>query len=355
MKIAYIIPSLSATGPVIVVRNLVDVMTRDGHYCKVYYFDKKDENLVEFINNTSVEMIPERGDKIDFTPFDTVHSHGYRPDRYVARYREYSGKVLYVSTIHNYIFEDLKYQYNSLVSAIFGRKWLKFLQRMDKVVALSNDALHYYQKWIDNQKLYYCYNTRIIDTTEKLDEKLVKEVMEFKNGSSGVDNHHLIGINALLTPRKGVDIVIKALPMLPDFKLFVVGDGKQRRKLEKLARKLGVDSRCKFTGYRANSHLYLPYYDIFALPSRSEGFPLTLLEAAIYGKVCVASDLPVIEECFESTLEIFPLSQPRKIVNSIMLAANNGSFGKAINRKFITSYNEEKFFEAYKKVYQKQL
>lgn len=42
MKIAYLVPSLINRGPIIVVRDLVTVMTVNGHQCMVYYFDESD-------------------------------------------------------------------------------------------------------------------------------------------------------------------------------------------------------------------------------------------------------------------------------------------------------------------------
>ena len=68
-------------------------------------------------------------------------------------------------------------------------------------------------------------------------------ILDFKG------NDCLIGVNALLTFRKGVDIVIRALPALPGYKLFIVGDGKEKGHLEKIAE----DVKCKrprlFAGY----------------------------------------------------------------------------------------------------------
>lgn len=43
MKIAYIIPKPSNTGPILVVLELVKEMSRHGHNCTVYHFDKGDE------------------------------------------------------------------------------------------------------------------------------------------------------------------------------------------------------------------------------------------------------------------------------------------------------------------------
>ncbi len=64
-----------------------------------------------------------------------------------------------------------------------------------------------------------------------------------------------------------------------DLRLLLVGDGPSRAALEALAEQLGVHRRVHFAGYQARPQDYLPLMDLFALTSRSEGMPLTVLEA----------------------------------------------------------------------------
>ncbi|WP_298064274.1 glycosyltransferase family 4 protein [uncultured Rikenella sp.] len=340
-RIAYIVPSLANRGPVIVVKELVAQMVCHGQECTVFYFDDKIE--LEFDCPT---IRIQKKEQIDFTSYDIVHSHGMRPDRYVARFREYSGKVRYISTVHNYVLEDFRYQYNWLVAQIFGRLWMRTLRNMDVVVALSRHAQEYYQKWLPVEKITYAYNTRVLNLSQTLDEKSAQEIRSFKGHSI------LIGVNALLTKRKGVDILIRALVRLPDYKLFIAGDGKERARLERLARRLGVADRCLFAGYRQNAYLYLPLYDIYALPSRSEGFPLSLLEAAVYAKPCVVSNLPIVTECFNTDeVAIFRLDAPTSVIQAIHRATANSTLGRNLHLKYEKAYSPEKMYERYLRIY----
>lgn len=340
-RIAYIVPSLANRGPVIVVKELVRQMISHGHECTVFYFDDK----LPITFDCATHRI-RKNEKIDFSAYDIVHSHGLRPDKYVAKYREYSGKVRYISTLHNYVLEDLRYQYNWLVAQIFGRLWMHTLQKMDTVVALSQHAQQYYLKWFPPQKVTYAYNTRVLDLTQTLDENSIQELQVFKGNSV------LIGVNALLTRRKGVDMLIRALVRLPDYKLFIAGDGKERARLERLARRLGVADRCLFAGYRQNAYLYLPLYDIYALPSRSEGFPLSLLEAAVYAKPCVVSNLPIVTECFNTDeVAIFRLEAPTSVIQAIHGATTNSTLGKNLHLKYEQAYSPERMYERYHRIY----
>lgn len=342
MKIAYIVPSLANKGPIIVVKELVEQMVLNGHSCTVLYFD----DIIELDFDCEIKRIsfPE---KINFLKFDIIHSHGFRPDWYLFKTKkEKNGKTTFISTLHNYIFRDLYYQYNVLVSIFFGVLWLIILRKQDKIITLSQDALTYYKKFLPYEKLTYAYNTRNIDTSKSLSTEEHKELKDFKG------NKILIGVNALLTRRKGVDVLIKCLVQLPNHRLFILGDGKERKKLEKLATKLNVRNQCFFAGYRKDGYRYIPFYDIFALPSRSEGFPLSLLEAAFLGKTSIASNLPIIKETFTKD-EIFfiDIKQMESVTKSIILASEPNNKGLAIKEKFDKQYSPIQFYKRHIKIY----
>ncbi|MCW5549475.1 MAG: glycosyltransferase family 4 protein [Opitutaceae bacterium] len=94
---------------------------------------------------------------------------------------------------------------------------------------------------------------------------------------------------------KGFDTLIEALPLLrtefPEICLRVVGDGDDINRLKQLARDLGVAGAVHFTGGITDTELRKEYEscDVFALPSRKEGFGLVYLEAMIHGKPCVGA------------------------------------------------------------------
>ncbi len=89
---------------------------------------------------------------------------------------------------------------------------------------------------------------------------------------------------------KGADTLIAALPRVlkaaPDVSLVLVGDGADRTRLEQLARDLGVSERAHFLYGLTPEQLFACYAgcDVFALPSRGEGFGLVFLEAMAHAK-----------------------------------------------------------------------
>ena len=122
------------------------------------------------------------------------------------------------------------------------------------------------------------------------------------DGSQVVIRHRLQGKRVILTvarlvERKGIDMVIKAMPKvleaIPNVVYLVIGIGPYQGKLERLARGLGLEGRVIFVGRVPDEEL--PYYynicDLFVLVSRTladkgeiEGFGIVFLEAGACGK-----------------------------------------------------------------------
>ncbi len=98
---------------------------------------------------------------------------------------------------------------------------------------------------------------------------------------------------------KGLDVLINAVKKVvesnefiqshKDFLLHIVGEGVEEKSLKKMCEKLDIVKHVKFHGKVSGEALIELYKssDLFVLPSRSEGFPLTLLEAS-------AAKLPVL-------------------------------------------------------------
>ncbi len=83
-----------------------------------------------------------------------------------------------------------------------------------------------------------------------------------------------------LTRTKGVDIFLRAMEGISE-KVWIIGDGPERKSLESLGKKLGID--CTFWGFRMDVPHFLNRSKIVVLPSREEGFGLSLLEAMACG------------------------------------------------------------------------
>ena len=112
---------------------------------------------------------------------------------------------------------------------------------------------------------------------------------EMRLGSNGP----VIGTVARLVASKGVDQLIRSLPRIraavPGASLLIVGDGKERPALERLAAGEGVAEAVRFAGAVADTRVALSVMSVFVfLPAEEEGFGLALLEAMAGGRPIVA-------------------------------------------------------------------
>ncbi len=107
-----------------------------------------------------------------------------------------------------------------------------------------------------------------------------------------VEGPLIVSAGALI-PRKGYGLTIGAMAKLPEATLLIIGDGPQRKCLERLAAKHGVDGRVRFLGNRPHEALaaLLAAADALVLPSTSEGLANVWLEALACGTPIVISDV----------------------------------------------------------------
>ncbi len=106
----------------------------------------------------------------------------------------------------------------------------------------------------------------------------------------------IIGGVGRLDAMKGYDILLRAIAQLEGVRVVILGEGGHRTTLEKLANELKVSDRVFLPGWVDNPRAYLPTFDIFAMPSRSEGFPLAVVEAMLAACPVVATRVGSIPE-----------------------------------------------------------
>jgi len=104
--------------------------------------------------------------------------------------------------------------------------------------------------------------------------------------------------------QKGLDVFIRAAASLPEDALekihfALVGEGSERAFLEDLAVRLKVENRFSFLGWRPDAGRLLPAFDLFILPSRSEGQPFALVEALAAGLPVIAADVSGVAEVLD--------------------------------------------------------
>jgi len=166
----------------------------------------------------------------------------------------------------------------------------------------------------------------------------------------------LIGTVAALRPEKALDRLLYAAAILMNagvaFRLAVVGDGPERRRLERLAVELDLFGRVRFIGAMPDPAPAYRAFDLFALSSSTEQMPFSVLEA-------MASGLPVAStEVGDVRAMLAPENHPHLAeTDDAALAAAlrplladaglRQALGAANRRRAEQEFDEEAMFQAY--------
>ena len=151
-------------------------------------------------------------------------------------------------------------------------------------------------------------------------------------------------------------MVIRALPKVlgtvPNTHYVVVGDGDYRPSLERLADELGVRNRVLFVG-EIREDILKAYYsqaDIFALPSRQEGFGVVFLEAMAFGKPVIGGNYGGIPEVVKDGVTGFLVEygNVEALANHLILLLRDEEARKRMGEAGRQLVNENYTFEHFK-------
>jgi len=136
---------------------------------------------------------------------------------------------------------------------------------------------------------------------------LLGEVMQFKK-DYGLEGAFpvicTVGVLKWDWKMKGIEILIEAfakiIPVYPDAKLLIVGDGQYRSHLENLAEQMRVQNSVIFTGNLGNPFIALSTSDIYCHLASNEALPLAPLEAMVCGMPVIGANQGGIPEIVTS-------------------------------------------------------
>jgi glycosyltransferase involved in cell wall biosynthesis len=122
------------------------------------------------------------------------------------------------------------------------------------------------------------------------------EILELRQSLGVSARQFLVGAVARLAHSKGLDHLIEAFRLadLPNARLVILGEGRERARLERL-----LGPNMAMPGFRTNIKDYYQAFDLFVCPSRREPLPLVMLEAFDAGLPVVASSADGCRELIE--------------------------------------------------------
>ena len=261
---------------------------------EIYIFDD--------INKKNIMKVLKSAEKIvEENNISKIIVHHSSPMSWIIAYylnRKYS--ILYYIYVHGNLSDELRLKKQKIS---FFRKYMYKVtcKKSDGLIAISNSVAKSIKEHLPNisNKINIIYNG--------------VNLKQFKNSNSfiGVNKMPTILFVGRLINEKGVHLLIKAISELKiDIRCLIIGDGPERKKLEELSVKLGVDKKIDFLGMRRNIAEYYKKADLFIHPAIwEEGFGITLVEAMASGLPCVAFNKGAIPEIIEDRISGFIIKE----------------------------------------------
>jgi len=175
---------------------------------------------------------------------------------------------------------------------------------------------------------------------------------------------NVIGCVCRLDRVKNIPFLIRTIHDLLKEKgnlLVLVGDGPARQEVENAIIDLHIQHSVIFLGERSDISMIIPSFDVFVLPSLSEGTSMTLLEAMACGIPVVASSVGGNQKIIQDGVNgfLFELNKPdrlsqhiRNILKEKKIAARLGQAGrKLVENTYSAERMIESYFQIYKELY----
>lgn len=339
MKVLHIIDTLGLGGAQTVVKGIFE-KRKNSKNIFLYVLRKKDiktkinhKNVKMFNSNKKYSLAPikELRELIEKEKIDVLHCHLFKAQffGYLLKKR-YFPKIKLIIHEHGQIFQN-DFYYN---------KFMNIAQnKTDLFIAVSKATRQklIQKAKINPKKIKILYN--FVDLNKFNRKSITININKEKDKLRIKKDEFVIGFVGRLAKVKGCEYLIKALPHLNfKYKVLIVGEGPEREKLAKLAKKLEMGNKIIFLGYRNDLINIYPIFDVLVVPSLNESFGLNVLEAQVLGVPVIGSNIEGLKELILDKRSLFNKRDSKnlalKINKKIMYLGD-------VNQYCLDGYNEK--------------
>ena len=243
--------------------------------------------------------------------FDAVICHRFKPTSMMLGLAKKLKTRAFISIAHGFGDYDRSYR-AKMVDQHVDKRWCfvgvsepveKYLQQVVTSLTVENTAA------INNA----------IDINAAINIQLSREAARKELGLP--EDGFVIGTIGRLVEIKGHAVMINAIAKLrdsyPQAMVAIIGGGEEETRLRKQVSNLGLEDTVCLSGSRAEAIKYVKAFDVFALPSFTEGLPLALLEGMSGGLPVIGSDIDTIKPYVEGLGQVCKVKDPDSLAEKM--------------------------------------
>ncbi|WP_078428907.1 glycosyltransferase [Alkalihalobacterium alkalinitrilicum] len=274
------------------------------------YFTKSFKHSIEhFIKNSQINLAYNR---VMFTLKNRYSKNSDRSEQYTWKFlrssfdqleKEYDAAIGYLEKTSIYFVVDkvkakkkIGWIHTNYTNSGMDRDFDQYyFNRLDHIITVSEEcATALKENFVElSKKVKVIYNI----VSPKVINKLSIDNVEDVGYSNGVTD---IVTVARLSHEKGIDIAIQSCKILIEkgypVRWFVIGEGKERVKLETMIKDLDLTDVFILLGTKENPYPYIKNADIYVQPSRYEGKSIAIDEAKILNKPIVVTNFKTAKD-----------------------------------------------------------
>ncbi|GED56764.1 glycosyltransferase family 4 protein [Brevibacillus formosus] len=205
-------------------------------------------------------------------------------------------------------------------------RWM--YNRMDSIVCISDGTKHSLVDWLPN----------LSDKVVVINNGI--HVTRFSSAKPKQSKIDIIGVDAPLIlsigrfqPEKDHRTLLKAVALVEEAHLLLVGDGVLLGEMKQLADDLHIKHRVHFLGRRNNVPELIKLADVYVQPSIWEGFGIAALEAMAGGTPVIASKVSGLQELVGDAGILFEPGDYDELANKLKIILNDEDYRQQLSNK----------------------
>ena len=286
--------------------------------------------------------------------FDGIICHRFKPTHIMLNLADKLDTKAFISIAHGFGDYDRSYR-QKLVNRLIDDRWC--------FVGVSKPVQNYLIKTTSSMSEQ---NTVAINNAIDIDQAVAIQLSRAQARSElGLpEDRFIFGTIGRLVEIKGHAVMVNALAeriqQYPQAAVAIIGWGEEELNLRRLIEQLGLQDSVFLLGKKEEAIKYVKAFDVFTLPSFTEGLPLALLEGMSGALPVIGTDIDTIKPYIQGLGQVCKVGDSRSLAQSMeyflsMSPVAMEGEGRELYKALCERHNIDDFREAYRDLLEKML